>query len=256
MMTPLPSASPSALITTGNFICSQYPSASLLLENVRASAVGILHARINSFAKIFEDSIRAADLVGPNARNFSAANRSMIPPASGSSGPTTVRSTRFSFAKTTSACKSLARIGTFSAISQVPPLPGAQKIRSACGDCRSFHARACSRPPLPITRILMEDSTSGHCRGSPVSCKAFGVAGERPATTIIEPSSRWRFAWQNRDVQFFRVPNDREARAHVNLFADQYFVQMMHAADRLAIEGHDQVALTHSGAFGRAIFLN
>src|SRR5207244_11370613 len=68
---------------------------------------------------IFDDSIRAADLFGPNARNFSLVNRSMIPAARGSSGPTTVRSTRFSFAKLTRAFKSLTGIVTFSATSPV-----------------------------------------------------------------------------------------------------------------------------------------
>ena len=43
------------------------------------------------------------------------------------------------------------------AISPVPPFPGAQKIRFACGDCRSFHVSACSRPPLPITRIFIRE---------------------------------------------------------------------------------------------------
>ena len=118
--------------------------------------MGIFCERINSFAKIFDDSIRAADLSGPNTRNFSLVNRSTIPAARGSSGPTTVRSTRFSFANLTSAIKSLTGIATFSAISPVPAFPGAQKIRSTCGDCRSFQVSACSRPPLPITRILIK----------------------------------------------------------------------------------------------------
>src|SRR5581483_7026588 len=35
----------------------------------------------------------------------------------------------------------------------MPALPGAQKISVTRGDCRSFHTRACSRPPPPKTRI-------------------------------------------------------------------------------------------------------
>src|SRR5439155_813118 len=62
-----------------------------------ASAVGIFCWRISSFAKTLDASMRAADFIGPNARNFAAANRSTIPAASGSSGPTTVRSARFSW---------------------------------------------------------------------------------------------------------------------------------------------------------------
>ena len=62
-----------------------------------AFAVGILLCAHQFFCENFDASMRAADLVGPNARAiFSAANRSTIPAASGSSGPTTVRSTRFS----------------------------------------------------------------------------------------------------------------------------------------------------------------
>src|SRR5579884_119610 len=35
----------------------------------------------------------------------------------------------------------------------MPALPGAQKISVTRGDCRSFHTKACSRPPPPKTRI-------------------------------------------------------------------------------------------------------
>jgi hypothetical protein len=52
------------------------------------------------------------------------------------------------------------------------------------------------------------------------------------------------------------MPNDREAGAHVNLFADQNLVQMMHGADRLAIERDDQIALAQAGSFGGAVLLD
>src|SRR6188508_2417439 len=136
----------------------------------------MLCERINSFAKIFDDSIRAADLSGPNTRNFSLLNRSTIPAARGSSGPTTVRSIRFSFANLTSAIKSLAGIATLLAISPVPAFPGVQKIRSVCGDCRNFHARACSRPPPPMIRIFMGNLFD--CRGSRIGCNAFEMYTE------------------------------------------------------------------------------
>src|SRR5262245_276211 len=75
-----------------------------------------------------------------------------MPSASGSSGPTTVRP-MFSFlAKRISRSKSFASIGTLTPSSPVPALPGAQKTSSTRGDCASFHTRACSRPPLPMTR--------------------------------------------------------------------------------------------------------
>lgn len=50
---------------------------------------------------------------------------------------------------------SVALISTFSASSAVPALPGATKTRSARELWRIFHARACSRPPLPTIRTFM-----------------------------------------------------------------------------------------------------
>ena len=43
-----------------------------------------------------------------------------------------------------------------SASDAVPPLPGAQYSFLMRGDCRSFHAIACSRPPLPRTRTFID----------------------------------------------------------------------------------------------------
>ena len=37
----------------------------------------------------------------------------------------------------------------------VPALPGATKTLNTRGDCASFHASACSRPPEPMTRIFI-----------------------------------------------------------------------------------------------------
>ena len=37
----------------------------------------------------------------------------------------------------------------------VPPLPGATNTWETRGDCASFHASACSRPPEPMTRIFI-----------------------------------------------------------------------------------------------------
>lgn len=38
--------------------------------------------------------------------------------------------------------------------SEVPPFPGQTKILSTSVDWESFQARACSRPPLPMMRIV------------------------------------------------------------------------------------------------------
>src|SRR3989304_4019379 len=47
--------------------------------------------------------------------------------------------------------------GTFVPTSAVPALPGAMNTSPTAGDCASFHAIACSRPPFPTrsTRALM-----------------------------------------------------------------------------------------------------
>src|SRR5882672_9476230 len=130
--------------------------------------------------------MRAADFVGPNARNFSAVKRSTIPAARGSSGPITVRSMRFSRANRTSAFKSPAEMGTFSAISAVPAFPGAQKIRSASGDRPNFHASACSRPPPPITRIFIANWFD--CRGWSVveACADDDASAERALARLCQ----------------------------------------------------------------------
>src|SRR2546430_5639619 len=153
-ITPLPSASPSALITIGKCDSFRNARAASCFSKIAARAVGMCFARINSFAKIFDHSRRAADFVGPNIRRPSASKKSTMPLANGSSGPTTVRPMRFSFAKAANIGRSLALIATFSPISAVPAFPGAQNTRSTPGDCLSFQASACSRPPLPTTRIF------------------------------------------------------------------------------------------------------
>ena len=50
---------------------------------------------------------------------------------------------------------SSAPIGRHWATLAMPGLPGAAYNFVQCGDWASFHARACSRPPPPITRIFM-----------------------------------------------------------------------------------------------------
>ena len=94
---------------------------------------------------------------GPEHQPAPAANRSTMPRSSGSSGPTTVRSMR-------------SRCGDRPAPPAGPPASTGRRVATrACRDCRarrsprrhprseaSFHASACSRPPLPTTRTLIE----------------------------------------------------------------------------------------------------
>ena len=56
--------------------------------------------------------------------------------------------------KLSSASPSAISRSTFSAISAVPPLPGATYSTSVFGDFCSAHAMACSRPPEPISRMF------------------------------------------------------------------------------------------------------
>lgn len=51
--------------------------------------------------------------------------------------------------------KLLMSTGTHSDSSQMPPFPGAQYSWDTREDWRNFHTKACSRPPLPMTRTFM-----------------------------------------------------------------------------------------------------
>ena len=79
-----------------------------------------------SLEKAFEASRIAAFFLGPNTRRLCFSNSSTIPPARGSSIPTTVRSISFSNANSISLSNSIAPIGTHSANSAIPAFPGAQ----------------------------------------------------------------------------------------------------------------------------------
>ena len=75
------------------------------------SAVGTPASRITDFAKDLLLSSCAAAFEGPKTRSPARSNSSTIPAASGSSGPTIVRSILFSFANATSPAKSSGAIG-------------------------------------------------------------------------------------------------------------------------------------------------
>ncbi len=62
---------------------------------------------------------------------------------------------------------SVGGMSTFSASVAVPALPGATNTRSTRGLLPIFHASACSRPPLPMTRTFMDDcSKNGGARSN------------------------------------------------------------------------------------------
>ncbi len=115
----------------------------------------MLWRRKNSFENTFDDSICAASRVGPKIGRPRLMNSSAMPSESGSSGPTTVRSTWRVSARSAISTMSPGATGRQSATSAMPGLPGAQKISSTSGLRCSDEHRACSRPPPPTTRIFM-----------------------------------------------------------------------------------------------------
>src|SRR3954466_11223013 len=113
-------------------------------------------------AKSFEDSSCAAARVGPKILSPASRKRSTTPAASGASGPTTVSWIFSFFANATSS--SISEAATFStpASVAVPPLPGATNTFCTRGLAASFHASACSRPPLPMTRTFISVTEVPH----------------------------------------------------------------------------------------------
>src|SRR4249919_831520 len=110
-----------------------------------------------SLANALLPSSWAAAAVGPKIRRPSARKRSTTPATSGPSGPTTVTATPSLRASASSPSMSLAATSTLRHRGSfaVPALPGATSTSVTRGDCASFHASACSRPPEPMTRSFM-----------------------------------------------------------------------------------------------------
>ena len=98
-----------------------------------------------------------------------------IPATNGTSGPGTTRLTPCSLAKARRPGKSSSEmllIFVTLPTNAVPPLPGTAYIASTRGDCPSFHAKACSLPPLPTSNMRscspsMETKFRGHTPQSP-----------------------------------------------------------------------------------------
>ena len=124
--TPLPRAGPSAFRTTGILHVFTYSRAASGSVKVSYCAVGIWYFFISSLENALEPSMTAAFFRGPKTRSPFASNTSTMPPISGSSIPTMVRSIFFSSAKAASFSNSMAPMGTHSATSEMPALPGAQ----------------------------------------------------------------------------------------------------------------------------------
>ena len=124
----------------------------------------------------------AARLFGPNTRRPWPWKTSTMPAHSGPSGPTTVRSIFCARANAANGSISIAGMGTHSAKAAMPALPGAQKSLVTRGLWAIFHASACSRPPLPMIRILIARSgvTVGEAFRDGQSQKPRPVAARNP----------------------------------------------------------------------------
>ena len=110
--TPLPAASPSALMTIGAPLRSRQACAASASVKVSEAAVGIWCRAMKRLAKSLELSSCAAARVGPKIFSPWARKRSTMPAASGASGPTTVRWIFSRSAKSASAVRSVS--GRFS----------------------------------------------------------------------------------------------------------------------------------------------
>ncbi len=154
--TPLPDASPSALMTI-----STSGHSSMMVKAcgnecaTRARAVGILWRSKNRFAKILLDSSLPAERLGPNTAMPASRKRSPTPAAIALSGPSTASSMRSARARVASAFPSVATISQFSPRVAVPAFPGAAKTVSIDGERASAHESASSRPPPPTTSVLI-----------------------------------------------------------------------------------------------------
>ena len=159
--TPLPAARPSAFTTSGTIL----PLVGKAIDDKADGAFGIAERRgirpsatsavcSRFLQKTLLPSSWAAPLEGPKTRSFSVWKASTMPATSGASGPTMVRSTTFCLANRMSAGDILGRNIDIHRISRCPSVSRGDEDGAARGLWRSFHARACSRPPLPTIRIF------------------------------------------------------------------------------------------------------
>mmetsp|Transcript_5369 Transcript_5369/g.14926 ORF Transcript_5369/g.14926 Transcript_5369/m.14926 type:complete len:209 (-) Transcript_5369:89-715(-) len=111
-----------------------------------------------SFMKALEPSSSAAPFLGPKAGMPASSRSSASPATRGASGPITTMPMSFSRQKVITAGWSatlrssmVVMLGSW----LIPALPGAQNRVLQSGDWASFHARACSRPPVPTTSTFI-----------------------------------------------------------------------------------------------------
>ncbi len=152
--TPLPAARPSSFTTYGAPSASSAAAASSTVLHTNARAVGTPAASMTSLANAFDPSSRAATAEGPNAAIPAVRTASATPATSGASGPTTTRSMPSEAARAATDGPSIGSTSCNVATSVMPGLPGAACTSVTAGSRARARTRACSRPPVPITRVF------------------------------------------------------------------------------------------------------
>ena len=154
-MAPLPAARPDAFTTIGAGCSARNFLAEARSVKVSKAAVGTLYFFMISLLKALEPSSAAAAAVGPKARRPRRRNSSTTPATSGISGPMTARSICSATARSAMAPGSATSTGTHLPRFAMPGLPGAHTRVSHMVDFLTARAMACSRPPLPTTRMFI-----------------------------------------------------------------------------------------------------
>ncbi len=127
------------------------------MVHTNARAVGTPAACMTSLANALEPSSCAAAAVGPKQAIPRAVTASATPATSGASGPTTTRPAPSVTASSATSSPDIGSTGCSVATAAMPGLPGAACTWATDGSWDSLRARACSRPPVPITRTVRGD---------------------------------------------------------------------------------------------------
>ena len=189
--TPLPAARPSSFTTYGAPSSSRAATASARVSQTNARAVGTPAAAMTSLANALDPSSRAASRLGPKQAIPRSRTASATPATSGASGPTTTRSAPRSAASAATASPDSGSTSWSVATAAIPGLPGAAWTSVTPGSRERARARACSRPPVPMTRVF----TGGQPGQTPTALEAGGTSrvcsrpGPTPTPQIRVPDS-------------------------------------------------------------------
>ena len=178
--TPLPAARPSSLTTYGAPSSSSAAAASSGV--VQTQSPGRRHPRGRH--DVLGERLRALELRGragrPEHRDTAASTASATPATSGASGPTTTRSTAESRPRgPRPRRRPSGRRRAASPTAAIPGLPGATCTSVTAGSRASARARACSRPPVPMTSVFTSGASRGGAPGHRLRVGTRPVAQDR-----------------------------------------------------------------------------